>query len=144
MVIAERHHAGDFPAGGGDVGFESIGTRDAGHEEHARRGRHDDRIARAGHHAGRADRARDAEHGRQIERAADPLRRRGVAGVHERRVRGRRRRQPLAQASGRERMIAQIVLGHEQQVDVPRQLEILKAVVQNVDCGAEPTLGEAA
>ena len=47
--------ADDLPAGRRDVGEEALGPRDAGHDEHARARRHDDRLARARDHARRAD-----------------------------------------------------------------------------------------
>ena len=52
--------------------------------------------------------------------------------------------QSLAQPAGRQRLILQIVLGDEQQIDVARQLEMLKPVVQQVDGRAKPAFGEPA
>ena len=62
----------------------------------------------------------------------------------ERRIGGGRRVEPLAQTSGRHRPILQVVFGDEQQIDVARQLEVLKPIVEQVDGGAEPALGEPA
>ena len=77
-------------------------------------------------------------------RAADALGRGVVAGGDQRRVGGARRVERLAQPAGRQRPILQIVVGDQQQIDVARQLEMLKAVVEQVDGGAELVLGEAA
>ena len=98
----------------------------------------------AGDAARRADRARHAEHRRDAERAADALGRGVVAGGDQRRIGRRRRVERFAQAAGRQRPILQIVFGDEQQIDVARQLEMLKAVVEQVDGRAEAALGEAA
>ena len=94
--------------------------------------------------ARRPDRARHAKHRRDAERAADALGGRVVARGDERGVGDRRRADPLAQPSGGQRLILQVVFGDEQQIDVARQLEMLKAIVQQVDGRAEPALREPA
>ena len=81
---------------------------------------------------------------RDAECAADAIGRGVVAGGDQRRVGRRRRVEPLAQAPGRQRPVLEIFLGDEQQVDVARQREMLKAIVEQVDGRAEPALGETA
>jgi hypothetical protein len=138
VVVAELDDAGDFPADRQDVRDEAIRSGDAGHDEHLGPGRHDHRIARLGDVARRPDGPRHAEHRRDPEGAADPLGGGVVARGDQRGVRHRRGADALAQPPGRHRLILKVVLGDEQQIDVARQLEMLKAVVQHVHGGAEP------
>ena len=67
-----------------------------------------------------------------------------VARGDQRRVGGGRRLEPFAQPAGGHRPILQILFGDEQQIDVARQLEMLKPIVEQVDGGAEAPLGEPA
>ena len=76
--------------------------------------------------------------------APDPFRGRVVPGGDERGIRGGRRRDPFAQPSNRQRPIREVVLRREQQIDVPRQLEVLKPIVQEMDGDAELAFGEDA
>jgi hypothetical protein len=144
VVIAEVQGARDLPTGSGHVGHEPIRTRDAGDDEHARIGRHHDRLATAGQRARRRDGARDAKNGRDAERAPDPFRGRVIPGGDERGIRGGRRRDPFAQPSNRQRPIREVVLRREQQIDVPRQLEVLKPIVEEMDGDTELAFGEDA
>jgi hypothetical protein len=59
------------------------------------------------------------------------------AAGHQDRIRQLRRIQRLAEMPGRYDAIVQVVDRHEQQIDVPLQLHVLKSVVQDADGGGE-------
>src|SRR3989442_1623422 len=60
------------------------------------------------------------------------------------RVRARRARERLAQPSVRQRFVRQIVLAGDDEIDVAREPQVLKAVIENVDGCAKLVLGKAA
>ena len=143
MMIAERHDVGDLPAGGGGIRFETIRPGDSGDEIHPRSAGDDDRIARGRNHPRCGDRLGHAENGLDFERAGDPLRRSVVGSGDERGVGNGGRRQPFAQPARRQRLIGEIVFGDENQIDGPRELDVLKSIVENVDRRSQLAFGEA-
>ena len=132
------------PAGRRQIGKEALGPRDAGDGEHARSRVGSTTESPAARPCdGSAERARHANAGRHAERAADALggrrRRRPCTSA---RVGARRRGDRLAQPpAGSTRSVRSSSLDHEQ-IDVARQREVLKPVVEQVDRRAELLLGE--
>ena len=138
MMIAKSHRADQVPARSRHVGKETLGLRDAGDREDTRLRRHDDRVRQL------RDRARGAKRAGHVKRGRESRRARATrstalgypaetsaASAAAPAVNGSRSR-PAGQ-----RPVAQVILGDEQQIDVPRELQMLKPIVQQVDRGAE-------
>ena len=144
VVIAERHAVDEVPAGRFEIGEEAVRAGDAGHG--------DDRpIARQAH--GAAPRIDGARHRRPRDggegvRHAPPRRQRRGAGRRlagdDQRVGVPDRAERLAQAAAGQRLVAFVGRGHHREIDVAGEGQVLEAVVEQVDGGAEAALGEGA
>jgi len=144
VVITEFDRAGHVPPHREDVADESIGPGDPGHHEDARIRRHDDRITVSTYAARRSDGPRHAEHGRQAERTPDAIGGCVVAGRNQGSVGRPCRIDTFAQAARGHRPVLQVLFGNEEQIDIAGELEMLKPVVQEMDCRAEVPLSEPA
>ena len=140
MMIAVRQLAHDVPPLGSRRREKALGTRDAGHR-HRPLPRQRDTAAVC------MDGSRLAEmrHGPEDHRLAQP--RGNCFGLllrpgDDQRIRAEGGSNRLPQASRRQHLLVQIGLRHQQQIDVPPQLEMLVGVVKQVHGAAEPSLGE--
>ena len=130
VMIAELNRATHIPADREDVADEAIGPGDPGDHEHARIRWNDDGITISGHAARCADRSRHPKHRRKAERASDAIGGRVVPGRNQGRVGCPCRVDAFTQAAGRHRPILEILFSDEEQIDVAREFQMLKPIVQ--------------
>ena len=142
-MIAERSARAPRPSPPSQAVEETLGPRDAGD-------RHDDAAPGGGAPAGKRRTAAARQRDARSKCAGQP-----AAGSR----RFRRRRRPGPRAARRPRRAASsgsrsrpagstaavdVLVAGEQQIDVARQLEMLKPIVEQVDRRAEAALGEPA
>ena len=142
MVVAKAHRAHEVPPRGRDIGKKALGPGNRGHCKYSGLRRHHDGFGRIGNRTRRPERAGHLERRSNPGRPRHTIHGARIAGRYQRRIGDGRGCQRLPEAAARQRPIAQVFLGQQQQIDVPCDLEMLKAVVQHVNRRPQLAFGE--